>query len=108
MKLHLSVLSLVMEQLFGVEQLLSIALKIDLPYVTVSFNQFGYSANETCGDSGPIISRAVSVVNDSYTSQLIVNVSQSLIGANIECSSYSGIVGIERILLTTGTFQSMQ
>ena len=38
MKLHLSVLSLVMEhlQLFGVEQLLSIALMIELPYVIVS------------------------------------------------------------------------
>ena len=72
------------------------------------FNQFGYSLNETCEDSGPIIGRAVSVVNDSYTSQLIiVNVSQSLIGVNIECSSNSGsIVGTEQILLTTGTFQS--
>ena len=72
------------------------------------FNQFGYSLNETCGDSGPIIAHAVSVVNDSYTSQLIIfNVSQSLISANIECSSYSGsIVGTEQILLTTGTFQS--
>ena len=46
-------------------------------------------------------------MNDSYTSQLIVNVSQSLIGANVECSSYSGShVGIEQMLLTTGTFQS--
>ena len=73
------------------------------------FNQFGYSANETCGDIGPIISHAVSVVNDSYTSQLILNVSQSLIGANIECSNHSGsIVGTKQILPTTGTFQSMQ
>ena len=29
------------------------------------FIQSGYSFNETCGDSGPIIGRAVSVVNDS-------------------------------------------
>ena len=72
------------------------------------FIQSGYSLDETCGDSGPIIGRTVSVVNDSYTSQLIVNVSQSLIGANIECSNYSGIAGTKQILLTTGTFQSMQ
>ena len=110
MKLHLSVLSLVVQQLFGVEQLLIIACSSDGITLRHSrFNQFGYSLNETCEDSGPIIGRAISVVNDSYTSQLIVNVSQSLIGANIECSNYSGsIVGTEQILLTTGTFQSMQ
>ena len=48
------------------------------------FNQFEYSLDQTCGDSGPIIGRAVSVENDSYTSQLIVNVSQSLIGTNVK------------------------
>ena len=70
------------------------------------FNQFGHSFNETCGDSGPIIGRAVSVVNDSYTSQLIVNVSQSLIGENIECASDSGSHGgTKQILLTTGMVQ---
>jgi hypothetical protein len=38
MKLYLSVLSLVLvqEQLFGVEQLSTIALGIELPYVTVT------------------------------------------------------------------------
>ena len=73
------------------------------------FIQSGYSFNETCGDSGPIVGRTVLVVNDSYTSQLILNVSQSLIGANIECSNHSGsIVGTKQILPTTGTFQSMQ
>ena len=36
MKLHLSVLSLVVEQPFGVEQLLTDALVIELSYVTVN------------------------------------------------------------------------
>ena len=36
MKLYLSVLSLVVEQLFGVEQLSTIAQMIELPYVTVT------------------------------------------------------------------------
>ena len=68
------------------------------------FNQFGYSVNETCGDSGPIISHAVSVVNDSYTSQLtIVNISQSLIGENIECAGSHD--GAKQVLLTTGMIQ---
>ena len=67
------------------------------------FNQSGYSVSQTCGDSGPIISRAVSVMNDSYTSQLVVNVSQSLIGVNVECADDSGShVGTKQILLTTG------
>jgi hypothetical protein len=44
-------------------------------------------------------------VNDSYTSQLIVNVSQNLIGANIQCASNRGShVGTKQI---TGTFQSI-
>ena len=60
-----------------------------------------------CGDSGQIIGRAVSAVNDSYTSQLVVNVSQSIIGANVECARQSdGMlhIGTEQILLTTGIY----
>ena len=67
------------------------------------FNQPEYSVSGTCGDGGQVISRAVSAVNDSYTSQLIVNISQSLIGANIECAGVSGSqVGTKQILPTTG------
>ena len=69
------------------------------------FNQFGYLIYQNCGDNGPIIGHAVSVVNDSYTSQLIVNVSQGLIGANVECARQSDReyrVGTEQILETTG------
>ena len=66
-------------------------------------NQPGYSISQNCGDSGQIIGCAISVVNDSYTSQLTVNVSQSLIDANVECASDSGShVGTKQIFLTTG------
>ena len=72
------------------------------------FIQSGYSISQNCGDSGPIIGRAISVVNDSYTSQLIVNVSQGLIGTNVECANDSGsLAGTKQILLTIGTFQSV-
>ena len=68
------------------------------------FNQPEY--NVTCGDGGQIIGRAISAMNDSYTSQLIVNVSQNLVGANIECANNNGShVGTKQIQLTTGTFQ---
>jgi hypothetical protein len=49
------------------------------------FNQSGWSFNQSCGG---IIGRAISVVNGSYTSQLIINVSQNFIGV-IECASGS-------------------
>ena len=64
----------------------------------------GQNINQTCGASGPIVSHAVSVVSDSYTSQLIINVSQHLNGSTIECASDSGRqVGSRQISLTTGT-----
>ena len=72
------------------------------------FNQIGYNISDTCGDIGQVIGHAVSVVNDSYTSQLVVNVSQNLIDANVEfeCAKQSdgeSHIGRERIQLTTGT-----
>ena len=43
-------------------------------------------------------------MNDSYISQLVINVSQSLIGANVECVTDGGThVGTKQILVTTGT-----
>ena len=72
------------------------------------FDQPEYSQN--CGGSESIIGRAVSVVNnDSYTSQLVVNVSEGLNGTNVECSSSNGShimhnIGTKQILLTTGTY----
>lgn len=75
------------------------------------FYQPGYNISGTCRDGGQVISRAISAVNDSYTSQFIVNVSQSLIGANIDCERQSdGMlhIGRKQILLTTGTFNPQQ
>ena len=79
--------------------------------ITLRHSQFiqpGYNISQNCGDNGPITGHAVSVVNDSYTSQLTFNVSQGLIGANVECARRidrdSHIIGTEQILLTTGTF----
>ena len=67
------------------------------------FNQSGWS--QYCGDSGPIIVHTVSVMNETFTSQLVVNVSQSLNGTNVECSSSSGSrVGTKQIQLTTGAY----
>ena len=73
------------------------------------FNQSGYSISKNCGDSGLVIGHAVSEVNKSHTSQLFVNVSQHLNGANVECTSDSGSrIGAKQILLTTGTFNPQQ
>jgi hypothetical protein len=53
------------------------------------FIQSEYNISQNCSDSGLIIGRAVSVVNDSYTSQLTINVSQYLVGANVKCARQS-------------------
>ena len=64
----------------------------------------GHIISQTCGTSGPVVGRAISVVSDSYSSQLTINVSQHLNGSTIECASDSGIqVGSRQILLPTGT-----
>jgi hypothetical protein len=65
------------------------------------FIQSGWSINQSCDG---VIGRAVSVVNNSYTSQLTINVSQSLVGANVECANINrSHIGTKQILLTTGT-----
>ena len=65
----------------------------------------GHNISQTCGASGPVVGRAVSVMNDSYTSQLTINVSQHLNGSTIECASDNGTqFGSRQILLTTGMF----
>ena len=69
------------------------------------FNQSGYNINDTCRGSGQVIGRAVSVVNNSYISQLTINITQSLIGANVVCARQSdgtSLVGMEQIQLITG------
>ena len=69
------------------------------------FNQSGHNINDTCRGSGQVIGRAVSVVNNSYLSQLTINITQSLIGANVVCARQSdgtSLVGMEQIQLITG------
>ena len=75
--------------------------------IVLRHSQFepGYNINQTCGASGPIVGHAISKsdVNDSYTSQLTISVSQHLNGSTIECTSDSGRqVGSSQILITTG------
>ena len=73
--------------------------------IILRHSQFGsgHNISHTCGASGSVVGRATSVVSDSYTSQLTINVSQHLNGSIIECASDSGRqVGSRQILLTTG------
>ena len=47
----------------------------------------GHTINETCGTSGPVVGRAISAENGSYTSQLSILVNQELNGSTIECAT---------------------
>ena len=63
----------------------------------------GHSISQTCGASRLVSGRATSIVNDSYTSQLTINVSQHLNGSTIECASDNGRqVDSSQIFITTG------
>ena len=62
----------------------------------------GSVVNATCGTS---IGRAISLINDSYTSQLVINVSQNSNNKTIECADESGtIFGRSQVSLTTGNY----
>ena len=79
--------------------------------ITLRHSQFTgndtYLINTTCGAFGTISARAVSVVNDSYTSELTVYVSEGLAGKTIECANGDArnIVGKEEITFTRGRYQ---
>ena len=47
----------------------------------------GHTINESCGTSGPVIGRAISAENGSYTSQLTISITQQIIGSIIECAT---------------------
>ena len=67
------------------------------------FNYSGYSISQICGTSEQLFSHAVSMVNESYTSHLTVNVSQDLVGKTVKCASDNGFhIGTKQISLTTG------
>ena len=58
----------------------------------------GKVIQESCGTRGPVVGHSVSVVNGSYTSRLLVNISEDLNGKTIECTNESGqIVGSKQI-----------
>ena len=78
--------------------------------IVLRHSQFesGHNIKRTCGTSSPVVGRTVSVVNDSYTSQLTINISQHLNGSIIECASDSGRqVGRSQILITGTSLHSM-
>ena len=59
----------------------------------------GIVLQESCGMRGPVVGRSVSVAGGSYTSQLLVNISEDLNGKTIECANKSGqIVGSKQII----------
>lgn len=63
----------------------------------------GYSTSMTCGITGLVHAMAVSAENGSYTSQLILTISNNTVGGTIECSggSEEGVEHVQ-ITLTTG------
>ena len=68
--------------------------------ITLRHSKFntGIVLNETCGTMQPIVGRSVSIADGSYTSQLLVNISEDLFGRTIECANNSGqIFGSKQI-----------
>ena len=68
--------------------------------ITLRHSQFitGTVLNQSCGTMQPIVGRSVSVAGGSFTSQLLVNISEDLFGRTIECANNSGyIVGSKQI-----------
>ena len=67
------------------------------------FNTSGIVMHTSCGTKGPVVGRSVSVAGGSFTSQLLVNITDDLIGETIECANESGqIVGSEQIDIPSG------
>jgi hypothetical protein len=60
----------------------------------------GIEIQESCGARGPVVARSALAANGSFTSQLLVNISEDLLGRTIECANESGqIVGSKQIYL---------
>ena len=67
------------------------------------FESAGHNISQTCGASGQVVGRTISVVNDSFISQLTINASLHVNGSTIKCASDNETqVGSRQILLTTG------
>ena len=63
----------------------------------------GIIIRELCGTRGLVVGRSISVAGGSYTSQLLVNITEELNGKTIECANESGtIVGSKQIYTPSG------
>ena len=68
------------------------------------FNTSGIVMHVSCGTKGSVVGRSVSVAGGSFTSQLLVNITDNMIGKTIECANESGqIIGSEHINKPSGT-----
>jgi hypothetical protein len=62
----------------------------------------GIEIQNPCEARGPVVARSAFVSDGSFTSQLLVNISEDLLGRTIECANESGqIVGSKQINLTS-------
>ena len=69
------------------------------------FNTSGIEIQEPCTMRQPVIGRSVSAADGSFTSQLIVNISENSIGKAIECANNSGqIFGSKQINIPSGKY----
>jgi hypothetical protein len=68
--------------------------------ITLRHSQFmlGTVVHDSCGAMPPIVGRSVSVAHGSFTSQLLINISENSTGKTIECANNSGqITGSKQI-----------
>ena len=74
--------------------------------ILIRHSQFydgGYTDRRSCGASGMVVVRTISVVNNSFTTQITITVNQQLNGTTVECESDSGrVIGRTQISLKTG------
>ena len=73
--------------------------------ITLRHSQFtsGIVIQELCGARGPVVGRGALVADGSFTSQLLVNISEDLFGRTIECANRSGqIIGSKQIDTPSG------
>ena len=67
------------------------------------FHGGGHITRRSCGASGTVVVRTISVVNNSFTTQLTITVNQQLSGSTVECvSDRERIIGMSQISLKTG------
>ena len=62
----------------------------------------GHTINETCGASGQVVGHAISAEDGSYTSQLVISVTQQTIGNLIQCTTDSESGSSTQTSVSTG------